>query len=255
MNRIAVIQARMSSARLPGKVMAEIEGRPMIAILLQRLRRARLVDDVVLATSLSRADDELADFVLRAGCRVYRGSESDVLERVIEAAAGADSIVRITADCPLTDPEIVDSVCAAFDGADVDYSSNVDPPSFPDGLDVEVVSMAALKRVHESETEPRFREHVTLSIRERGGFSRINVPFINDLSRLRWTVDEPTDLEVIRRVFRHFRPRLDFRWSEVLALSQQDPDLFAANADIMRNEGLTMTAEAKRRRSGSRESE
>lgn len=240
----------MSSARLPGKVMAEIEGRPMIMILLERLRAARCLDDVVLATSTAKADDELVECVRGVGCRVHRGSEFDVLERVIQAAAGADSVVRITADCPMTDPGVVDSVCAAFDDDNVDYASNVDPPSFPDGLDVEVVSMAALRRVHASETEARFREHVTLAIRERPGFSRVNVTAMEDLSRLRWTVDESSDLTVIRNVFGHFRPRIDFRWTEVLALTRQCPGLFVANAGLIRNEGLAMSDDEKRRRSG-----
>jgi spore coat polysaccharide biosynthesis protein SpsF (cytidylyltransferase family) len=228
--------------------MAEIEGRPMISILLGRLRTARHIDDVVLATSTSRADDELADFVRRIGCPVHRGSESNVLERMIEAGAGADCVVRITADCPLTDPDIVDAVCMAFDDKDVDYASNVDPPSFPDGLDVEVVSMAALRRVHASETEARFREHVTLAIRERSVFRRVNVNAAEDLSSLRWTVDEAPDLGVIRSVFEHFRPRIDFRWTEVLELARQRPELFRANAGIMRNEGMAISDEYMRRR-------
>lgn len=250
MSRIAVVQARMGSSRLPGKVMSMIGGQPMIGLLLQRLRSAKRVDDVVLATSTAPENDPLVEYVAGMGCRVHRGSERDVLARVIDAAAGAISLVRITGDCPLTDPDVVDQVCEAFDADSVDYASNVDPPSFPDGLDVEVVSIDALKRVAASAYEERFREHVTLAIREFPGFRRANVRCGEDLSALRWTVDEPADLEIVRRVFGHFMPRVDFGWTEVLELWRMRPELFAGNAGIPRNEGLSLSEEEGRRRSG-----
>ncbi len=254
MSRVAVVQARMGSARLPGKVMSIVEGQPMIALLLRRLESATRIDEVVLATSVRPENDPLAEAVIHMGFRVHRGSEDDVLSRMIEAASDATSIVRITGDCPFTDPGIVDEVCAAFDSGCVDYASNVDPPTFPDGLDVEVVSTDALRRVAALEHEGRFREHVTLAIRERPGFRRVNIANQRDLSALRWTVDEASDLEVARGVFAHFRPRLDFGWREVLELAERTPRLFGANAGIPRNEGLVMGEADKRFRSGRRPS-
>jgi len=248
--RVAVVQARMGSARLPGKVMSVVEGQPMIALLLRRLAVATRIDEVVLATSIRPENNPLVEAVTHMGFRVHRGSEDDVLSRVIEAARDATSIVRITGDCPFTDPELVDEVCAVFDSSGVDYASNVDPPTFPDGLDVEVVSTDALRRVAASEQENRFREHVTLAIRERPGFRRVNIFNQRDLSALRWTVDEASDLEVACGVFAHFRPRLDFGWHEVLELAEQMPGLFGANAGISRNEGLFMGEADKRLRSG-----
>jgi glutamate-1-semialdehyde 2,1-aminomutase len=234
--------------------MSVVEGQPMIALLLQRLAAATRIDEVVLATSVRPENDPLAEAVIRMGFRVHRGSEEDVLSRTIEAASDATSIVRITGDCPFTDPGIVDEVCAAFDSGCVDYASNVDPPTFPDGLDVEVVSTDALRRVAALEHEGRFREHVTLAIRERPGFRRVNIANQRDLSALRWTVDEASDLEVARGVFAHFRPRLDFGWREVLELAERTPRLFGANAGTPRNEGLVMGEADKRLRSGRRPS-
>lgn len=234
--------------------MSVVEGQPMIALLLRRLAAATRIHEVVLATSVRPENDPLAEAVIRMGFRVHRGSEDDVLLRMIEAASDATSIVRITGDCPFTDPGIVDEVCAAFDSGCVDYASNVDPPTFPDGLDVEVVSTDALRRVAALEHEGRFREHVTLAIRERPGFRRVNIANQRDLSALRWTVDEASDLEVARGVFAHFRPRLDFGWREVLELAERTPRLFGANAGIPRNEGLVMGEADKRFRSGRRPS-
>jgi glutamate-1-semialdehyde 2,1-aminomutase len=220
----------------------------MIELLLRRLAAANRVDRVVVATSTASADDPLAAFVGGLGFAVHRGSEHDVLARVIGAAGGARSVVRITGDCPFTDPALVDEVCAAFDAHAVDYASNVEPPTFPDGLDVEVVALEALQAVATQEHDARFREHVTLAIRERPRFRRINVFAPADHSRLRWTVDEKRDLELARVVFERFAPRTDFGWREILAMAQAEPHLFAGNAGIPRNEGMRMDEDAKRGR-------
>ena len=141
MKTVAVVQARMGSSRLPGKVLKDVGGRPMIQFLLERLARAQTVDAIVLATSASASSDSLAEFVQGLGFDVYRGSEDDVLDRTYQAglAAKATTVIRITGDCPFVDPALVDEAVAAFASGDVDYLSNVAPPSYPDGLDIEVL--------------------------------------------------------------------------------------------------------------------
>jgi glutamate-1-semialdehyde 2,1-aminomutase len=240
MKVVGVVQARMGSTRLPGKVMREICGTPMIGLLVERLGRATTLSEIVLATSTDPGDDPLEEYVRGLGVRVYRGSEDDVLDRYYRAASasGADVVVRITGDCPLIDPAVVDEVVRHFVQSDVDYASNVDPPTFPDGLDVEVFRYAALEHAHRAACEPREREHVTPFLRESNDFSRANVTAAQDHAGRRWTVDEPTDLRVVETIFRHFQPRTDFSWTDVIGLERERPDLFGANQHLTRNEGM-----------------
>jgi glutamate-1-semialdehyde 2,1-aminomutase len=239
---VAIVQARMGSTRFPNKVMRPLDGAPMIAVLLERLARARLVDEIVVATTDTPRDEPLAAFVRALGYTVYRGSEQDVLDRFHRAAtaAGAQTVIRITGDCPLVDPTVVDEVCARFRDAGVDYVSNVAPPTYPDGLDVEVFSFRALEEAWREATIPAHREHVTPFLREAGRFTTLNVAHADDQSRERWTVDEPRDLAVVESVFAHFHPRRDFGWLEVLALRNDHPELFVANRNLNRNEGQHM---------------
>jgi len=237
---VALVQARMASSRLPGKVLAEVAGRPMILHVLDRVSRANTLHEVVLATSDGPTDDQLAQVVTKAGFSVFRGSEDDVLGRFCAAAAEykADVIIRITGDCPMADPSLIDRVVRRFLAGDVEYVSNVAPPTYPDGLDVEVFSTAALLQAGADATETSEREHVTPYIRAH--FTSRNVTHDRDLSDMRLTVDEPADLAVTRRVFQHFGPRTDFTWTEVLGLFEDRPDLFSENQNLVRNEGATM---------------
>lgn len=242
MRTVAVVQARMGSTRLPNKVMRPILSTPMIELLLARLALARKVDQIVLATSDHPRDGALADFVSGLGYQVYRGSETDVLDRYYQAArqAQAETVVRITGDCPLIDPRLVDAVIEKFALTGVDYASNVGPPTFPDGLDIEVFRFAALERAQREAREPRQREHVTPYLREMPQFRRANHSYSENCSGERWTVDEPEDFEVVSRVFQHFHPRRDFDWLEVRKLQHSRPDIFAANRHLIRNEGAAM---------------
>lgn len=242
MKTVVIVQARMGSTRLPGKVMLDLGGRPMIDLLLERLARAELVDEVVVATTTDRSDDGLVSHLSALGYSVHRGSPTDVLDRYHQAAraASADVVVRVTGDCPLIDPQLVDSVIRTFNNAGVDYASNVGPPTFPDGLDTEVFSFAALERAAREATAGFDREHVTPYLREPGRFSAVNVAGSSNLSAQRWTVDEASDLEVVRAVVKHFAPRTDFGFEEVAALFVKSPELFAANQSIQRNEGARM---------------
>jgi glutamate-1-semialdehyde 2,1-aminomutase len=239
---VAIVQARMGSTRFPNKVMQPVNGVPLIGLLLQRLSRAKRVEQVVLATSTDSRNAPLISYVEGLGYLVYQGSENDVLDRYYRAAvqSQADVIVRITGDCPLLDPNLVDEVIAGFIEGGVDYASNISPPTYPDGLDIEVVSFPALQRAHEQAGEQQQREHVTTYIRQSEQFNKRNFAHRLDLSGERWTVDEPDDFAVIERVFNHFHPRTDFSWSEVLALSERESEWFAANRHLVRNQGSTL---------------
>jgi glutamate-1-semialdehyde 2,1-aminomutase len=236
---IAIVQARMGSSRFPQKVMRPIGEIPMIGVLLQRLSASRSIDGIVVATSTDPENESLAEYVRGLGYAVYHGSENDVLDRYYHAAAAAaaTTVVRITGDCPLVDPELVDEVCAGFAGSAVDYASNICPPTYPDGLDVEVFSLDALETAWKEAEAPREREHVTPFLRESDHIRRANFPSDDDRSGDRWTVDLPVDLVVVNKIFEHFRPRLDFGWRDVLTLRDEHPEWFAENQHLIRNEG------------------
>jgi glutamate-1-semialdehyde 2,1-aminomutase len=240
MKIIAIVQARMGSTRFPNKVMQPILGVPMIELLLSRLSRARTISQILLATSTDPQNQPLVDHVRKLGYDVFQGSESDVLDRFYQAARPChpEAVVRITGDCPLIDPEVVDTVVRAYLNEGKDYVSNAMPPTFPDGLDCEVFSFRALERAAEEATAPAHREHVTPYLRESQQFSTLNVVGDTDCSQERWTVDEPEDLEVVGSIFEHFAPRTDFSWHEIMELRKTDPALFEANRGIHRNEGL-----------------
>ena len=242
MKIVAIVQARMGSTRLPNKVMKAIGGVPMIELLLARLARAREISQIIVATSTDPRNEVLADHVRSLGYACERGSESDVLERYLQAARahGADVVVRITGDCPLVDPELVDEAVRRFRAAGVDYFSNIAPPTYPDGLDIEVFAMAALETAARETAAPYDHEHVTPYLRESGRFSQASMQAEQDYSALRWTVDEQADFDVVSGIFAHFAPDIHFGWRHVLDLQQERPDLFAANHQLIRNEGASM---------------
>jgi glutamate-1-semialdehyde 2,1-aminomutase len=242
MKVVAIVQARMGSTRLPNKVMKAIGGVPMIELLLARLSRAKEVDQIVVATSVDKKNEPLASYVQKLGYLCVRGSEDDVLQRYLDAAhaSNADVVVRVTGDCPLIDPEIVNDVIARFKNLDVDYVSNISPPTYPDGLDTEVFTLGALKRAALESQDPFDHEHVTLYLRRPGLFKIAGITHAEDLSGLRWTVDEPADFEVVSNVFSRFAPEIHFSWKQVLQLQQNHPELFAANQTIFRNEGAAV---------------
>ena len=212
MKTIALIQARMGSTRLPNKVMKKMCGVPMIELLLTRLSGSEELDQIIVATSRDPRNGELVEHVRALGYYCEQGSENDVLERFFEAAQkhGADSVVRITGDCPLVDPELVDECIRQFYNSDLDYFNNIDPPTYPDGLDIEVFKFSALEKAHSEAVKAYDREHVTPYIRESDQFDKKSMQYRENLSELRWTVDETADFQVIENVFSHFHPRVDF---------------------------------------------
>ncbi|MBI5437577.1 MAG: aminotransferase class III-fold pyridoxal phosphate-dependent enzyme [Nitrosomonadales bacterium] len=242
MKVVALVQARMGSTRLPNKVMKPIGGVPMIELLLSRLSQAKEVGQIVVATSVDTRNQPLVEHVRKLGYACEQGSENDVLDRFLQAAKAhqADVVVRITGDCPLVDPELVDETIRRFKAACVDYFSNVAPPTYPDGLDIEVFTFTALEKASQATSKPFDREHVTPYLRESGKFTTAAMQHSQDFSAMRWTVDEPADFDVIEKVFQHFYPRIHFGWKEVLDLHRQQPDIFNINQHIIRNEGASM---------------
>ena len=239
---LAVVQARMGSTRLPGKVMKPLAGRTLIEVLVSRLRKAKTLDEVLVATTTEKTDDVLADHCKSKKIPVFRGSSEDVLKRYVDACRkySASVVVRITGDCPLVDPQLVDSLIRSFAKQKVDYLSNTNPPSYPDGLDIEVFTIEALEKAADRASLGPQREHVTPYIYQSGHFKTANFANQDDFSTERWTVDESDDLKVVDDIFQHFSPRIDFSWNEVMALRKKTPKIFLRNRHLVRNEGAKL---------------
>jgi glutamate-1-semialdehyde 2,1-aminomutase len=239
---VAIVQARLGSTRLPSKVLKKVCGRPLIELLLARLAKSKRIDKIVVATTSNPRDLILGEVVNQLGYDCEYGSEQNVLDRFLRAAERheADIIVRITGDCPLIDPELVDQAIEMFLMHKVDFLSNGGPrPTFPDGLDVEVFSWNAFKRSAKMVESPYDEEHVTPRL-YAGAFLTSYLSHEEDLSSYRWTVDEQADLDVIKNVCEHFNPNIYFGWKEVVALQKKCPDLFKSNSEIVRNQGAVI---------------
>jgi spore coat polysaccharide biosynthesis protein SpsF len=221
----------MSSTRLPGKSLADVHGEPALALLVARLARAESLERIVVATSTDPLDDPIAELAGGLDCDVHRGPRDDVLTRYVEASGEHPGpFVRVTADCPLIDPRVVDQVVRLHGGDEsAVYASNVEPRTFPLGLDTEVVSRAALLRASEEARDPSDREHVTLVIRRSPDrYPRLNLVHEPDLSELRWTVDRQDDLEFVRLVVERLGERRhEAGLEEVLAVVRREPSLAA----------------------------
>lgn len=201
--RVAIIQARMSSSRFPGKVLARLAGLPLIVFMVERVRQARLVDAMVVATSTDASDHPLAEELAKHGVACFRGNLNDVLDRFVQCArsANADHVVRLTGDCPLMDADLIDRGLSELAKGDVDYVSNVAPPTYPDGLDVECFTMRALETAWQHAKLPSEREHVTPYLRSGAPGIRVrNWSGTADYSALRWTVDHPDDLQHVAQL-------------------------------------------------------
>lgn len=239
---VAIIQARMGANRLPGKPLMLIKGKPMLWHLIERLHRSKLVDKIIIATTVNPKDKAIVDFADRYSIPVMRGKEEDVLDRFYEAAkkVKADTIVRVTADCPLLDPEIVDEVIAEYLKGGYDYVTNTLLYTYPDGLDVEVFSFNALKRAHREAKSKAEREHVTPYIENSGLFKLKNVinkdPVPTHLSR--WCVDEERDFRFVRSVYEYlYKHGKVFHMKDVMDLLKKHPRIQQINSGIITNEG------------------
>ncbi|MGA8866813.1 MAG: glycosyltransferase family protein [Candidatus Sulfotelmatobacter sp.] len=232
---VAIIQARTGSTRLPGKVLADIKGQPMLWRVLERTRAAQVLDEVIVATSVEPADDTIAAFCREHECPCFRGSEMDVLDRYYHAARkyDADAIVRITSDCPLIDPGISSKTVHAFLEQQPDYASNSLDRTYPRGLDTEVIARSALERAWKAARAAYQRVHVTPYIYQNPGeFKILSVTGEADYSAYRWTVDTPEDLEFVRTVYAHMEGGL-FPWRDVVDLLEQRPELVEINRSIV----------------------
>lgn len=239
---LAILQARVSSTRLPRKVLAPILGKPMLARQIERLRRAKMLNKIVVATSDDSSDDPLVALCNDLDVPCYRGSLNDVLARFHGACAAhgpADHVVRLTGDCPLADPEIIDLVIGRHLASGADYTTNAIQPTWPDGLDVEVMRSEALQQAFAEARLASEREHVTPYIHKHPELFKIeHVKGDCDLSRLRWTVDEPADLALVNAVYAAlYAGNPGFGFEDVLVLIGQHPELAEINSAFERNEG------------------
>ncbi|UTP38611.1 glycosyltransferase family protein [Phenylobacterium sp. LH3H17] len=233
----AILQARMSSTRLPGKVLADLAGAPMIARQIERLSRARAIDRLIVATSDDRSDDVLADHLTKAGVEVFRGSMQDVLARYAGAAAAldeADLVVRLTADCPLTDPGLIDTMIGRQLASQAHYTATTLPTrTYPKGLDAEVMSVGTLRLAAAEAVDPYEREHVTPFIYRRPErFTLGGVSQDRDEGEVRWTVDRPDDLDFVRAVYEAlYREGEHFTSDDIRRLVRGRPDLARLGGD------------------------
>jgi spore coat polysaccharide biosynthesis protein SpsF len=236
---VCIIQARMASSRLPGKVLKNINNHPMLYWVLSRAGRSEKIDEMVVATTLDDSDDPVAEWCQYNNTHCFRGNTFDVLDRYYQAAKKfqADVVVRLTADCPLIDPKLIDDVLDAFFENNVDFGANRLPPPFtrtyPIGLDIEVASFKALTEAWKKAKLPFEREHVMpylYAIKDR--YNILVLEADNDHGSRRWTVDTPEDLEFMRALYKKPGYQIDFPWKEVLKFLDENPDLEQINADI-----------------------
>lgn len=239
MKVVCIIQARMGSSRLPGKIAKDIAGETMLHRVVSRVSRAARLDEVVVATTTEPQDDEVVTICAELGVPVCRGPELDVLERYHQCARahGAEVVVRVTSDCPLIDPVVIDAVVNTLLGGELDYASTGLPRSFPRGLDSEAFTMESFERVAAEASEDYEHVHVTPRYYQNPDLFRLAGYSGNaDHSHHRWTVDTPEDLALVRAIYEHFDGKDDFGWEEVLALVSRHPELSAINAEIEQKE-------------------
>lgn len=236
MKTVIISQARMTSTRLPGKVLKQVLNKPLLEYHLDRLQRSRLADDVIIATTINESDEPIVDLCKRLGVGIYRGSEHDVLARYFEAASEykADTIVRVTSDCPLIDSKVVDEVIAAYVNNNVDYVSNTLERTYPRGMDTEVFSFSALKSAYLEAGTVSEREHVTPFIyRNSERFCIKNYSNKTDESKYRLTVDTLEDFTLISTVLESLYPqKAEFTLADILKLLNDNPYMAMINARV-----------------------
>lgn len=239
MKTVAIVQARMSSSRLPGKIMRPVVGKPLLELLVERLKRAVRVDEVVIATTTNDGDDQVENLTQRLGIGCFRGSEHDVLDRVLRAAhsAQADVIVEITGDCPLIDFQVIDKLVDVYQANDFDYVANVLKRTFPRGLDTQVFATSVLEEVARSTDDPVDHEHVSLYIYqhpERFRLHNVESGLPEEYWDLRLTVDTAEDFALIRRIYEELYPvSPGFTLKDIIELFQRQPELRGINQHIV----------------------
>lgn len=237
-----ILQARMSSTRLPGKVLANVGGRPLLELLILRLKISKNIDQIIIATTNNKIDDEIEKLGKSLNITVVRGDADNVLSRYELASQQTESeyIIRITGDCPLIDPELLDEAINIFKKGAYDYLSNSLEETYPDGLDIEIFTKKSLIQANKECTNNYQREHVTPWIKNNKDFKIGSISNSINYGNYRWTVDEPEDLEVIRGIVHHFGNKYNFSWNDVIELNKKHPNIFSANLKFRRNEGAKM---------------
>ena len=230
-----IIQARMGSTRLPGKVMMDLFKRPVLWHILERIKQAKLVDEIVVATSVQKADDEIYDYLNSIGTKCFRGSETDVLARYYYAAKQypADAIVRITADCPLIDPYIIDKVILGFLNSPCEYASNAgEERKYPRGLDCEIFTYSLLERAFNEASQDYEREHVTPFMYWKQD-SILSIENDNNYADMRWTLDTIEDFQLIREIYRYFyEGNHNFHMEEIYTFLKKNPNIYELNHNV-----------------------
>lgn len=238
-----IIQARMSSTRLPGKVLLDINGRPMLSYMIERVKASKRINKIIIATSTDSSDDKIEEFCNSESILCYRGNLLDVLDRYYEAAlkVSCDVFVRLTADCPLIDPNIIDNVVYAFENGKYDYVANTCPPTgtFPDGMDVEVFSFRALEKAWKESIKPSEREHVTFYFWKNPDiFSTFRYDLNEDMSKYRLTVDYPKDFEVIKAIINDlYTKNPAFCMTDIINYMEENKNIVEINSEIEGNQG------------------
>jgi len=238
-----LIQARTSSKRLPKKVLAKIDKKPMIFHVINRVKKIKNAE-IFLVTTNNPEDDVLEKLGRKNEINVFRGSKYDVLKRYYDCSLKnkIDIIIRITGDCPLIDTNIISKMLNIFNKNKFDYVTNTLPPTFPDGLDVEIFSFNTLKKVHKNAKLKSEREHVTPYIKKNPkSFKIFNYKNTKNFSNLRWTVDDKRDLKFIRKIFELMKPKKEFAMKDVLKIIKQNPHILKINGDIERDEGYKLS--------------
>ncbi len=236
MKTVAIVQARMGSSRLPGKVLIDLGGETVLARVVRRLRRCALLDDIMVATTDSAGDDAIVSECRHLAVSCFRGSEEDVLDRYFQAArvCKADVVVRITSDCPFIDPDLVEETIRVFLQQRADYANNTGAHSYPRGLDTEVFSRAALELAWTAADKSYEREHVTPYFYEHPELFRIvSADGTVEYGRYRWTLDTQEDLELIRAIYLRFANNDNFTWRQAIAVMEDEPELAELNSHIL----------------------
>ncbi|MBS1962177.1 MAG: glycosyltransferase family protein [Bdellovibrionales bacterium] len=238
---LAILQARLSSTRLPGKVLRPLSGAPMLERQIERIRRSKKISEILVATSTGDDDRAIVELCDRLGVGSFRGNLTDVLDRYVGAARTRqpENVIRLTGDCPLVDPGVIDDVIAFFESGSFDYASNTLEPTFPDGLDTEVFTFEGLEKCWREARLPSEREHVTPYFYTHPELFRLgSYKSAVNRSNLRWTVDEPADYELVQKIYAGcYAENPSFAMADVLRFLEKNPELNRINSEFQRNEG------------------
>lgn len=247
---LAILQARITSQRLPSKVLMTILGRPMLELQIERILRCKKIDQLIVATSINQEDDPIDTLCKKMEISCFRGDLANVLDRFYQAARRyrPQHVVRLTGDCPLTDPMLIDELIEFYLARKCDYASNCQEPTLPDGLDAEIFSFETLAQTWQEAKLPSHLEHVTQFMNSQPQrFTIASYKYHQDLSRYRWVVDEPEDLEFVRKIYEKLYPsNPEFRTQDIVALLKRNKKLVEINQRFKRNEGIQQSIEKDR---------